>query len=106
MMYYRVEMSNGYCGHDDEFLVVTEKEPTGEDLMELYAYSEGGACLSPDDEEFQTDDEDADGYFEAVMDNSSCEEIDEEEFIRLRDEEGWEVWRLFSCLPEIGIMEG
>lgn len=89
--YYKVEMGNGWCGYDDEFLAVTHngEDFTMIDALDLYTYVDGGAGLDIGD------DEDCDctmeEYEENIYDNTWIEEIDEEEFIRLRDEESWEV---------------
>lgn len=94
MRYFKVEMSNGYCGFDDEFLLQVNDE-IASDLnfiwdcaLQSYNYLDGGAGLDPyDGEEF----EDYDEYIDAIGDNSTFDEISEEEFFELRDEEGWEV---------------
>lgn len=86
MNYYKVEMGNGYCGFDEEFLCEMDGKLTFQDCLEMYAYQDGGAGLNPDDEEF-----DSYSYEECIEDSTFWEEITEEEFIHLRDEEGWEV---------------
>lgn len=87
MKYYKVEMSNGYCGCDDNFVVTTDDdtELSFEDCMEMYAYADGAACIDPDDEEFAEY-----SYEEHIAENSFCEEISEEEYRKLVDEESWE----------------
>lgn len=87
MRYWKVTMGNGFCGCDDEFLTTTENSDlTFEDCLEMYSYTDGAAGLSPDDEEF----EDC-PYEEHIADNSSWEEIEEEEYQYLVNDEGWEV---------------
>ena len=87
MKYYKVEMGNGYCGCDDNFVVTTDDdtELSLADCMEMYAYADGAAGINPDDEEFAEY-----PYEENVADNSTWEEISEEEYRKLVDEEYWE----------------
>jgi hypothetical protein len=87
MKYYKVEMGNGYCGCDDNFVVTTDDdtELSLADCMEMYVYADGAAGISPDDEEFAEY-----PYEENVADNSTWEEITEEEYRKLVDEEYWE----------------
>ena len=87
MKYYKVEMGNGYCGCDDNFVVTTndDTELSFEDCMEMYTYADGAACIDPDDEEFEEY-----SYEEHIAENSFCEEISEEEYRKLVDEESWE----------------
>lgn len=87
MKYYKVEMSNGYCGCDDNFVVTTndDTELSFEDCMEMYTYADGATCIDPDDEEFEES-----SYEEHIVDNSVCEEISEEEYRKLVDKEYWE----------------
>ena len=87
MKYYKVEMSNGYCGCDDNFVTVVDDdtELSLADCMEMYMYADGAAGIDPNDEEF------ADYlYEENIADNSTWEEISEEEYRKLVDEEYWE----------------
>lgn len=94
MRYYKVKCGNGYCGCDEEFLTECDGELEFMDILEMYCYTDGAAGLNPmdlDSEDFDPDDDISyDEYLEGIADNTSLEEIDEEEFIRLRDEEGWE----------------
>ena len=87
MKYYKVEMSNGYCGCDDNFVVTTndDTELSFEDCMEMYTYADGADCIDPDDEEFEEY-----SYEENIAENSFCEEISEEEYRKLVDEQYWE----------------
>ena len=86
--YFKVFASNGVCGCDEEWLVETEEEDLDfTDILEQYSYESGYAGAEYDEE---NDDPDV-GYENAICENSSWEEITEEEFIRLRDEGGWEV---------------
>lgn len=87
MRYWKVEMGNGFCGCNDEFVTTTENSDlTFEDCLDRYCYTDGAAGLNPDDEEF----EDC-PYEEYISDNSSWEEIEEEEYQYLVNDEGWEV---------------
>ena len=87
MIFYRVTMGNGFCGYDEEFLTSSKQDLNFWDLLEMYTYTDDTAGLDlEEDEEFEEC-----PYEELIADNSCCEEISEEEFIRLRDEEGWEV---------------
>lgn len=87
MKYYKVEMGNGYCGCDDNFVVTTDDdtELSLADCMEMYVYADGAAGINPDDEEFAEY-----PYEENVADNSTWEEISEEDYRKLVDEEYWE----------------
>ena len=87
MKYYKVEMGNGYCGYDDNFVVTTDDntELSFADCMEMYIYADGAGCINPDDEDFAEY-----SYEENVLDNTSWEEISEEEYRKLVDEEYWE----------------
>lgn len=94
MRYFKAEMSNGYCGFDDEFLLQFDDE-TANDLdfvwncaLEAYDYLEGGGGLDPyNGEEYEYYEQ----YLDDIGDYSSLDEISEKEFLELRDEEGWEV---------------
>lgn len=88
MRYWKVEMGNGYCGCDDNFLTTTEeKELLFEDCLDMYTYTDGAAGIDPDDEEefnvFYS-------YEDGIVDNSNWEEITEEEYQALI-EDSWEV---------------
>ena len=92
MRYIKAELSNGYCGFDDSFLMEfpedTSDNTINSDVMENYVYLNGGGGLDPwDDEDY----DDYDDYLDDIYDYSTWEEITEEEYIKLRDEEGWEV---------------
>lgn len=84
MKYWKVEMSNGYCGCDDNFVTKTEDdtELTFNDCMEMYVYADGAAGIDPDDEEFEEY-----SYEETVSEYSSWEEISEEEYKNLIEQE-------------------
>lgn len=87
MRYWKVEMGNGFCGCDEEFVTKTENNDlTFGDCLDMYCYADGAAGINPDDEEF----EDC-SYEEYISDNTSWEEIDEEEYQYLVNDEGWEV---------------
>ena len=88
MRYWKVKMGNGYCGCDDNFLTTTEeKELLFEDCLDMYVYSDGAAGIDPDDEEefdmFYS-------YEDGIADNSDWEEITEEEYQALIEDD-WEV---------------
>lgn len=86
MKYWKVEISNGYCGFDDNFLFESRYKPSPEELFQLYDYAEGGGGLDPyDGEEFDTYDD----YVDEVLENIWCVEITQEEANQL-EEEGWE----------------
>lgn len=86
MKYWKVEMGNGYCGCNEEFVTRTEgNDLTFEDCLDMYSYTDGAAGLSPDDEEF-----DEIPYEECISDCTTWEEITEEEYQALIDEDGWE----------------
>lgn len=88
MKFWKVEISNGYCGFDDEFLVESEQEPEPMELFEQYVYCDGGGGLDPWNDE-DGDFESYDDYVEQVLENIFCEEITEEE-ARAFEEDGWE----------------
>ena len=95
MKYFLVKAGNGLCGCDDEWITETEKDELNfdSDVLEAYAY-ESGYCGMENDSDFWGEDlwdDDCDPYYDAIAENSYWEEITEEEFIRLRDEEGWDV---------------
>ena len=86
MKYWKVEMGNGYCGCDEEFVTRTEdNDLTFEDCLDMYSYTDGAAGLSPNDEEF-----DEIPYEECISDCTTWEEITEEEYQALIDEDWWE----------------
>ena len=87
MRYWKVEMGNGYCGCDEQFLTKTDDdtELIFEDCLQMYSYTDGAAGLNPDDEDFEEC-----PYEEYISENSYWEEIDEEEFQDLIDED-WEI---------------
>lgn len=93
MHYFKVTASNGLCGCDDEWLIETEEEDLDfdSDVLEMYAYESGYAGMENDDDYWGSEDEEYDNYYKAIAENSVWDEISEEEFIRLRDEEGWDV---------------
>lgn len=96
MKYFEVHASNGLCGCDEEWVTATEKDDLDfyEDVLQQYSYESGYAGMEYDEDEWaENDEEDGDpavGYENAIGENSSWEEITEEEFARLRDEEGWD----------------
>lgn len=83
MRYFKVEMSNGFCGFDDTFLTCGDSEPSFSECFDNYAYAEGGGGLDPySGEEFDTYDD----YVECVEENTSIEEISEEEYNELLED--------------------
>ena len=86
MIFYKVTMGNGFCGYDEEFLTSSEQDLNFWDLLEMYTYTDDTAGIYLEDEEFEEY-----SYEEWISDNTYWKEISEEEFILLRDEEGWEV---------------
>ena len=90
MKYIKVSVGNGYCGCDEEYLLEesdgANEDEIFDDILGTYSYESGAAGIDPDDEEFEEY-----SYEDCIADNTSWDEIDEEEFIRLRDEENWEV---------------
>lgn len=87
MKYYHIEMGNGYCGFDEEWLMTFEDNVTQEeifnDAISVYTYEDGGAGLDPYDE---SEYEDYNDYLDDIADYSSIEEITEEEFNKLKEE--------------------
>jgi len=96
MKYFKVFASNGLCGCDEEWLTVTEKNDLDfyNDVLGQYSYEGGYAGFEYDvDMWAEYDEENNDpnvGYENAICEYSVWEEITEEEFVRLRDEEGLE----------------
>ena len=97
MRYWKVKCGNGYCGCDEEWLMETENdfELGCHDIYDVYSYADGAAGINPISEEDEDFDEEndisAEEYEADIFENMCWEEISEEEFIELRDEEGWEV---------------
>ena len=91
MRYWKVESGNGLCGCDDEWLMEQNDEPSMGDIMECYTYATGYAGQENYISDYDDEEEYWEDYETDIMENTSYEEITEEEFIELRDEEGWEV---------------
>lgn len=86
MKYWKVEIGNGYCNCNEEFVTRTEdNDLTFEDCLDMYSYTDGAAGIDPNDEEYEEY-----SYVECISDNTTWEEIEEEEYRALIDEEGWE----------------
>ena len=88
MRYWKVKMGNGYCGCDEEFVTTTTEnnDLIFEDCLDMYAYVDGAAGINPNDEEFEEY-----SYEECISDNTTWEEIEEEEYYSLVNDEDWEV---------------
>ena len=90
MKYVLVNAGNGFCGCNEDYLLIVRDEADDREIfniiMETYSYETGAAGIDPDDEEFEEY-----SYEDCIADNTGWEEITEEEFIRLRDEEDYEV---------------
>lgn len=90
MKYFLVNARNGYCGCDEEYLLEMRDDASDDEIystiLETYSYESGAAGIDPDDEEFEEY-----SYEECIADNTTWDEISEEEFIQLRDEEDYEV---------------
>lgn len=82
MKYYKVHESANYCGYDDDYLIKSDKP-----FDEVEDYANDRCDNRKYDYDWEADDEDED---ELEIGND-IEEIDEEEFIRLRDEDFYEV---------------
>ena len=76
MHYYVVNMSNGLCGCDEDFIIKSESELTWDDFVEKYTYRYGV---------YDMDDYDEDEYLEDINDYSSYEEISKEKFDSLKN---------------------
>jgi len=98
MRYWKAELGNGFCGCDEQIVIMTEEnsyDPV-DNFMEFlegyYSYFEGaaGITLGTDEEveagEAEITDEE---YIQDIFDNSYVEEITKEEYDELI-EEGWE----------------
>lgn len=90
--YWKVECSNGLCGCDDKFVTTTENaEFTEADLFDYYTYEDGYAGIEYDEWEENGDSDNADdNYYAAILVNSCWDEITEDEYNYLIEEEGWE----------------
>lgn len=77
MHYYVVNMSNGLCGCDEDFIIKNESELTWDNFVDHYTYRDG---VSGD-----MDDYDEDEYLENINDYSSYEEISKEKFDSLKN---------------------
>ncbi len=93
MHYFLVNARNSLCGCDESWITETEREDLEfeSDILEVYSYADGYAGMENDDDLWESEDEDYDPYYAAIADYSTWDEISEEEFIRLRDEEGYDV---------------
>ena len=103
MRYWKVEMGNGYCGCDEEFVTRTidNEDLDFEECLSMYSYEGGVAGLNPDDEEFEEC-----SYEECIAENTTWEEITKEEYQSLIDEDGLEErqkvkWQSVQTLPLI-----
>lgn len=76
MRYWKVEMGNGYCGCDEEFVTKTkdDEELNFEDCLCMYSYSDGAAGIDLEDEEFE------EYTYADIAEDSTWEEITEEEY--------------------------
>ena len=76
MRYWKVEMGNGYCGCDEEFVTKTNdnEELNFEDCLCMYSYSDGAAGIDLEDEEFE------EYTYADIAEDSTWEEITEEEY--------------------------
>lgn len=94
MRYWKVEMGNGYCGCYEEFVTTTEGyELSFCDCLGMYSYEYGAAGIEPVDDEEEAEESGqptTEEYEARIADDSYWEEIDEEEFNRLVNEEDWE----------------
>lgn len=88
MRYFSVSCGNGYCGCDEAWLMEGEEFPECTDVIECYTYESGAAGINIGYDE--DDDISEEEYYENMMENIFIDEISEEEYIRLRDEEGFE----------------
>ena len=79
MHYYVVNMSNGLCGCDEDFIIKNESELTWDDFVEHYTYRDG-ICGDMDDYDY-----DEDEYLEDINNYSSYEEISKEKFDSLKN---------------------
>jgi len=85
MRYWKVEMGNGYCGCNEEFVTKTKDNEvlSFKDCLFMYTYSDGAAGIDPEDEEFEEY-----SYEECIAENTTWEEITKEEYQALIDEVG------------------
>ena len=91
MRYWKIEVGNGICGCDDKWLMEQNDEPTMGDIMDYYIYAAGYAGQENDISDYADAEEYWEEYETDIMENTFCEEITKEEFIKLCDEEEWEV---------------
>ena len=75
MHYYVVNMSNGLCGCDEDFIIKNESELIWEKFEKKYTYRYGVYCDMEEDE-----------YLENINEYSSYEEISKEKFDLLKNE--------------------
>lgn len=88
MYYYRLEMSNGYCGCDETYLLKTETELTNEDfnayLEFYYSYSDGFAGFDNDwESSYDSYDDFWNSYIESIVDNSYYDAVNKVDFDKL-----------------------
>lgn len=94
MFYYKIECGNGYCECDDEWVTCYEEKPNEDalyrDAYESYVYVDGFAGNENEYETVEEEEEWWEWYEQSIWDNLSIEQITEEEYNRLINEEGWE----------------
>ena len=88
MRYWKVEMGNGYCGYDEEFVTRTFNNEflDFEDCLDMYSYTEGAIDINLSDEEFEEY-----SYVECIYNNTIWEEITKKEYQSLIDEDLFEI---------------
>lgn len=103
MKYYRICLSNGLCGCDEEYAGFTANDDctiTIDELLDMYTYTDGFAGIENDIDEFLdnneelTEDDFWDDYTDSIKENSEVTEISEEEFDKLKDG-GWDTLEIF-----------
>lgn len=105
MKYYRICLSNGLCGCDEDYAGFTENDDctiTLDELLDMYTYTDGYAGIENEIDEFLeinedeglTEDDFWDDYTDTIKENSEVTEISEEEFEELKNI-GWDTVEIF-----------
>lgn len=85
MSFYKVKEDANYCGYNEEYLIKSDKP-----LADVESYCQDNVDDRTASEQFVTEEDIEEGEEELMIDYH-LEEIDEEEFNRLKEEDYWEV---------------
>jgi len=102
MKYYRIWLSNGLCGCDENYAGFTANDDctiTLDELLDMYTYTDGYAGIENEidgflEDEELTEDDFWNDYTDAIKENSEVTEITKEQFEELEDA-GWNTLEIF-----------